>query len=221
MSEVLKVLATMGKDEDTEVSVPKNLINPMVFDDDKKNKLINPMTFDAPTKSFEDKIYIVLIELESSDNLFDGQYKVCNGRTDCYRYLEKLFEIFGSDINAYRSKVITETKQTESETGNTKYYLMPYDEIASVYTFCKSVESYYGDTAFNIEEFVSDLEEDEEESEDDVENAANSIDIETIINRQAALTGISAKQLNELRNTTSDSVSTLFGHLNDTDGVNV
>lgn len=215
------VLNDMAEKRRRDLASQGKLIDPMVFDDDKKkSKLINPMIIDVPTKSFEDKVYIALIVLEGTDTFFDGQYKVCMGRTECYRYLEKLFETYGSDVNPYKSKIITETKQTETETMNTKYYLMPYGEIISVYAFCKSVEDYYGKTAFDIDLYASEVEEDEDE-EEEIESSPALNNIDLIVNRQAALTGISAKQLNELRNTTTDNVSNLFGHLQDDDGVNI
>lgn len=136
-------------------------IDPMIFEKDSpyyekpEKELINPMTFDVPTKSFEDKIYIVLMASDSNDELFDGQFKICHGRTACYRYIEHLINAFGVDLDVHNSKIITETKQTESDTGNKKYYLINYDESLSIYAFCKSVESYYGADGFNIDDTFS------------------------------------------------------------------
>lgn len=139
----------------------KTPVDPMQFEKDSPyyqgKKGESPIVFDVPTKSFEDKKYIVLIYQESNDELFDGQYKVCNGRTECYRYIQTLIESFGEDINAHESKVITETKQTETDTGNGKYYMINYDDAISVYAFCKSVEEYYRGTAydFSIDDIIS------------------------------------------------------------------
>ena len=100
---------------------------------------------------------------DSNDELFDGQFKICHGRTACYRYIEHLINAFGSDLDVHNSKVITETKQTESDTGNKKYYLINYDESLSIYAFCKSVENYYGVDGFNIDDTFSPPTDNEEE----------------------------------------------------------
>ena len=57
------------------------------------------------------------------------------------------------DIDVHVSKIITETKQTETASGDKKYYLLPYDDCISIYSFCKSVENYYSDDEFDIEEY--------------------------------------------------------------------
>ena len=135
-------------------------VDPMIFDKDSpysnapdKKKPINPMIFDVPTKSFEDKLYILLIVGENNDSMFDGNYKICNGRTECYRHIQSLIEAFGEDIDVHQSMVITETKQTETDTGNTKYYLINYPDSVSVYAFCKSVESFYSNDSFHIDDY--------------------------------------------------------------------
>lgn len=136
-----------------------NLIDPMSFDKDspyaKKdtNKPVQPMVFDVPTKSFEDKIYIILLVGENNDSMFDGNFKICNGRTECYRHIQSLIEAFGDDIDVHESKIITETKQTETETGNSKYYMINIMESLSIYAFCKSVEGYYSNDTFAIDQY--------------------------------------------------------------------
>lgn len=135
-------------------------VDPMVFEKDSpysnttdKKKPVQPMVFDVPTKSFEDKIYILLLVGENNDSLFDGNYKICTGRTECYRHIQTLIEAFGDDINVHESMVLTETKQTETDTGNRKYYLINYQDSVSVYAFCKSVESFYSNDTFSIDNY--------------------------------------------------------------------
>ena len=135
-------------------------VDPMIFDKDSpysntpdKKNLVNPMIFDVPTKSTEDKLYILFIVGENNDSMFDGNYKICNGRTECYRHIQSLIEAFGEDIDVHQSMVITETKQTETDTGNTKYYLINYTDAISVYAFCKSVESFYSNDIFSIDNY--------------------------------------------------------------------
>ena len=148
-------------------------INPMIFNDEPdKKKLINPMVFDVPTKSVEEKIYIVLLASGDDDEMFDGRYKICHGRTQCFRYIESLCQAFGGDFDPFESKVITETKQTETETENTKYYLINYENSISVYSFCKSVEGFYGENGFNIDDYFKAPSTEDEEAEAESSDAA-------------------------------------------------
>lgn len=147
-------------EEDKKVnSKGKPLVDPMIFETDSpyyegpKKELKQPMVFDVPTKSVEDKIFIVLIDMPSQDELFNGSYKICNGRTECYRYIERLIQAFGSDVDVHASRVITETKQTETESGDKKYYMINYEDSLSVYAFCKAVEANYD--GFSIDDFFS------------------------------------------------------------------
>lgn len=204
------------------------LKEPMIFDKDQKDKkLINPMVFEVPTKSYEDKTYIIFIKLDSDESYFDGRFKVVEGRTACYRTINRFLEMYGSDFNVYRSKVLTETKQTETDTGNTKYYFLPFDEAVSVYAFCKSLESFYGDTAFDIDYYAADCDpnDDDEDNDDNIaklNKKPREIKADDIISRQAALTGIPSDQLRALRDRQTENVSDLFGHLGDAEGsVNV
>ena len=182
------------EDEDKVTGIPnkneriyKTPVDPMQFDKNSPyyqgKKGESPIVFDVPTKSFEDKKYIVLINQESNDELFDGQYKICNGRTECYRYIQTLIEAFGDDIDAHNSKVITETKQVEADTGNSKYYMINLDDAISVYAFCKSVEDYYKGTVyeFSIDDVISppegiDISINEEKLDADAFSYAASID---------------------------------------------
>ena len=203
------------------------LKEPIIFDKDQKDKkLINPMVFEAPTKSYEDKTYIIFIKIDSDESYFDGRFKIVNGRTACYRTIDKFLEMYGSDFNVYKSKVLTETKQTETDTGNTKYYFLPFEEAVSVYTFCKSLESFYGDTAFDIDYYAADCSPEDDDIEEDynikVNKKPREVKVEDIISRQSALTGIPSDQLKALRDKQVENVSDLFGHLGDTEGsVNV
>lgn len=137
----------------------KPLVDPMVFEKDSpyyekpEKELKQPMVFDVPTKSVEDKLFLVLIFMESQDELFDGSYKVCKGRTETFRYIEKLIQAFGDDVDVHNSKVMTETKQTETDSGDSKYYMINYEDCISVYAFCKGVEGNY--EGFNIDDFFS------------------------------------------------------------------
>lgn len=118
------------------------------------NKLPEALIFEAKEKSFEEKLYLILyvINNDAEDDISSRSFSVCIGRTMAYSDIkEKL--ISGIDIDIHRSKVITETKQTETSTGGHKYYLMPYDECISVYAFITSVSTFYSDDEFDIEDY--------------------------------------------------------------------
>lgn len=139
----------------------KQFIEPIIFNDEDKNKnenngLVRPIIFDAPTKDVEEKIYIILYNIEPEDNMdeiYNKIFSVCIGRTDAYFDIkDKLTS--GLGINIYTSKVITETKQTETESGDTKYYLLPYEESVNIFAFCTAIQSFYGDDGFDINDYI-------------------------------------------------------------------
>lgn len=126
--------------------------------------LIHPFEFDAKTKGPEEKIYIILYKLNSDedDEIYTQIFSICKGRTEAYSDIKEKLES-GLEVDVHISKIITETKQTETATADKKYYLLPYDECISVYSFCKSVQEYYSDE-FDVEEFNNtSIPEDEED----------------------------------------------------------
>lgn len=133
------------------------LIEPMIFDEPDK---VNPnqgltkfMDFDVRTKSIEEKLYIILYRLnDSDDEIYSKTFSICIGRTEAYNDIKDKL-ISGVSVDIHRSKIITETKQTESETGDRKYYLIPYEECISIYSFCTSVREYYSFDDFDIEDY--------------------------------------------------------------------
>ena len=60
----------------------------------------------------------------------------------------------GLDIDVHRSYIMTETRQTETATGDIKYYMIPYEECISVYSFCVSVSDFFNTDEFDIEEYA-------------------------------------------------------------------
>ena len=135
--------------EDEKINKPRELIEPMIFNDDKvdKNKgLIHPMEFDVRTKSIEEKIYIILYKIIDSNNEdeYNNIYSICLGRTDAYNDIKNKL-LSGEEIDIHKSKIITETKQTETESGDRKYYLVAYEDCISVYSFMISIQDYYSD----------------------------------------------------------------------------
>lgn len=153
----------------------KESIDGIIFNDEKVKsgfiktpdgrELITPMIFDAPTKSIEEKTYIILWKLYLEDgngDEFNNVYQILTGRTDTYRaIINMLTSLSAESVDINRSIIITETKQTETSTGDTKYYLLPLNECISVYSFCKSVEEYYSYDDFNIDEYNITHQEDE------------------------------------------------------------
>lgn len=145
-----------------EIKKKKVPVDPVIFEpgaelapepQNQPKKGIRPAIFEAPIKSFEDKTYIVLVKLFNDDDLFDGSFKVCHGRTECYTHIEDVLESYADSVDIHNSLIITETRQTETETGDIKYYLLNLPECVSLYAFCKSVETYYGTYGFNIEDY--------------------------------------------------------------------
>lgn len=140
----------------------KHLIEPMIFDEqpnlrqvDPESGLIKPMDFDVKTKGIEEKVYIILYKIDTdmeNDMMYENIYSVKIGRTEAYSDIkEKLLS--GVNIDIHRSRVITETKQTETKTGDRKYFLMALEDCLSIYSFCISVSEYYSNDPFNIEDF--------------------------------------------------------------------
>ena len=136
----------------------KKLVEPIIFDDSgtglSQNKnLVSPITFGVRTKSFEEKIYIILYRLnECEDETMSKIFEICVGRTETYQDIKNKF-LSGMSIDVHRSKIITETKQTETSSGDEKYYMTDYEDCISLYSFCKKVEEYYNDEEFSIEDF--------------------------------------------------------------------
>ena len=120
-----------------------------------KDGLINPMVFEAPTKSFEEKIYIILYTLnddsERDNDIYSKVFSICVGRTEVYLDIKNKL-ISGVPVDIHRSRILTETKQTETITGDIKYYMLPYEAAISVYSFCTAVKEYYNDE-FDIEDY--------------------------------------------------------------------
>jgi len=150
MSEEKKLIDPIIPNEDPKI-ISKFIDRPGI---DKRTGLINPMELDVRTKSIEEKIYIILYHTNPDDDMDEiyGQiFSVCVGRTEAYLDIKNKLES-GLDVDIHRSRIITETKQTEWESGNRKYYMIPYEECISVYTFCTTVKGYYGDD-FDIEDY--------------------------------------------------------------------
>lgn len=134
------------------------LIEPMSpINDDMPHKTIERgMTFIAREKSTEEKIYIILYRLndsEDTDDVTSKTFEVCIGRTAAYSDIKNKLQS-GLDIDIHRSYIMTETRQTETCTGDIKYYMIPYEECISVYSFCVSVAEFFNTDEFDIEEYA-------------------------------------------------------------------
>ena len=141
----------------------KKFIEPMIFDNPEQingnKQLIKLMDFDVRTKSVEEKVYIILYKVYEEDET-RNEYSVCYGRTEAYNDIKNKL-ISGLDLDLYKSKIITETKQTETSSGDRKYFMIPYDECISIYSFCVSVRGYYSDDEFDIDDYTDGLEPEE------------------------------------------------------------
>jgi hypothetical protein len=145
----------------------KVLVDPMSFkpgsefSDQKPEKTFGVDMI--PDKDVEKKTYILLLKLE--DYITDletdecGIFVVCEGRTAAYRMIENYLQRYGASVfNVYDSRILTETKQTNSKTNKREYFMINYDKAISVYGFCKTVEGFYGKMGFSIDEYVDDSE---------------------------------------------------------------
>ena len=147
----------------------KELINPVEFfpttskfirSPDQINQeknttgLIRPVQFEEKHKDYEDKVYILLYYLngDDMDDISSRTFSVCHGRTMAYLDIKEKLES-GLVIDVHRSKILTETKQTETKTGDIKYFMIPFTDSISVYAFCISVKDYYVDDGFDIEDY--------------------------------------------------------------------
>lgn len=135
-----------------------NLINPMTPVDNNtipQKTIERGMTFIAQEKSTEEKIYIILYRLNNSEDIDDitsRTFEVCIGRTAAYMDIKNKLQS-GLDIDVHRSYIMTETRQTETSTGDIKYYMIPYEDCISVYSFCISVSEFFNSDEFDIEEY--------------------------------------------------------------------
>lgn len=146
------------------------LIEPLIFDseemrskfirsdsDDIRKNTPTPikgMDFDVYTKSVEEKLYIILYKI-NDDTIPEDQcniYSLCVGRTEAYNDIKNKI-LSGVDVDIHRSKIITETKQTDTNSGDRKYFLIPYEECISIYSFCISVRDYYSYDEFDIDDY--------------------------------------------------------------------
>ena len=191
----------------------EELFEPMIFEDQQKKEnkeLVRPMEFDVRTKSVEEKLFIILYVLEEDnlEKIYQNCYSICQGRTEAYSDIKSKL-ISGLNINVHKSKIITETKQTESETGDRKYYLIPLDECLSVYSFCISVSDFYSDDEFNIDDYVS---------EDD-----DSADTDKIIQQQKNSYSVLEELDSEYRKLLEQSIKreNFLRELGKDDGINV
>lgn len=154
-------------------------------------QLQKAMDFDVKTKSIEDKIYIILYKLtENEDDIYNHIYSVCAGRTEAYNDIKNKL-ISGVDIDLHKSLIITETKQTETNTGDRKYYLIPLNECISVYAFCIQVAEFYSDDDFNIEEYNNTL------IDNEIDDSPQQQESESIIPRQLSQEELDYKKMLE------------------------
>ena len=139
------------------IHTPTTLIDPMtpVNNTMPQKTIERGMTFIAREKSTEEKIYIILYRLndsEDTDDVTSKTFEVCIGRTAAYMDIKTKLQS-GLDIDIHRSYVMTETRQTETSTGDIKYYMIPYEDCISVYSFCVSVSEFFNSDEFDIEEY--------------------------------------------------------------------
>ena len=156
VQELYNTTTTPNTNNSTGPKVGSKFIKPMVPIEQTpiNSGLIRPMQFEAKEKSFEEKIYILLYTISNidEDDPTSKTFSVCIGRTMAYNDIKNKLQS-GLEVDVHRSYVMTETKQTETKTGDIKYFMVPYEECMSVYAFCTSIGSFYSDE-FDIEDYA-------------------------------------------------------------------
>lgn len=148
--------------ENDDVKYPETeIIRPLIYnrskflDDDKpEDKIIRPLHYVEKDKTVEDKVYIILYILnDTEDDVSSKTFSVCMGRTMAYMDIKNKLQS-GLSIDVHRSCIITETKQTETSTGDIRYFLIPFDKAISVYAFCIAQSEYFNGDEFDIEDYA-------------------------------------------------------------------
>ena len=120
----------------------------------KPQKYIRPIQYEDREKTVEDKVYIILYILnDEEDDVASKTFSVCIGRTMAYMDIKNKLQS-GLAVDVHRSCILTETKQTETSTGDLRYFIVPFDKAISVYAFCISQNEYFNDEEFSIEDYA-------------------------------------------------------------------
>lgn len=135
-----------------------DLIRPLIHHQGgfvKSNKeIIRPLQLIEKDKSPEEKIYIILYILNDvEDEIESKTFSICIGRTMAYLDIRNKLQS-GLSIDVHRSLILTETRQTETETGYSRYFMVPFKDSISVYAFCVSSAVYFSNDEFNIEDYA-------------------------------------------------------------------
>lgn len=134
----------------------KKLFSPIVFEE------VDPRIVALGTKSADEKIYLVLYERYDENGYKLSEFLLCKGRDDCYRSIDNLLHTYSIDIN--KSVVLVEVPGINLK-GKAEWFMKGISNALTIYEFCKATERYFGDAAFDIEEFVDGYEDKEEEKE--------------------------------------------------------
>ena len=122
--------------------VEKELYFPIVVEDNIDEEVMKLQ------KTTEDKIYLVLYyNLETEEH----KYEKFIGRYDCYFGIKRIVD--GESIDLRSSKVIVETVVYDTNYKKAKRYLNHLDTSLNIIDFCHYVEKFFGDNAYNIEEY--------------------------------------------------------------------
>ena len=98
-------------------------------------------------KSSEEKIYLVLYNRADEDS---NGFLLCEGRMDCYTSIDRLLHTYPVDI--HNSAVLVEVPAVNRK-GVGEWMLKGIDNAPSIYQFCKSVECFFPNSEFSIDDF--------------------------------------------------------------------
>lgn len=128
---------------------------------------ISPITFkplpDAlkgvQNKRPEEKLYMIVYVYGEDEKGFE----LCLGRMECYDTIGRLVATY-SDLKIYESVVLVEVLAVNRD--NKAEWMMKHPHNApTLYQFCKSVESYFPNSDFHIDDYATDAEQEVAESE--------------------------------------------------------
>lgn len=140
---------------------------------ENKNELYYPIQQDGTTpedvkrlqKDSENKIYIVLY-YNLDDEVF--KFKKFKGRYDTYFGIKDIIDSEVIDIS--NSEVLVETVGIDPNTNKARRYMMHPDDSYSILDFCHYASQFFGDRAYNIDDYTDSNEDDVDSIKEDIAN---------------------------------------------------
>ena len=151
----------------------------------------------ALQKSPEDKDYYVLyynLEFE------EYKWKRFTGRYDAYFGIKEILETESIDVRS--SVVIVETVGIDPSTNKGKRYLNYPDNSSSILEFCHYVEKFFGDNAYDVDQYDTGPHEDIEEEDEVVTESLRKTAIAGFLSSFSQDESMYAKEINQANTNT-------------------